>query len=314
MRAVRVKDGKGNADALFIYESEPDPVPGPGQVLVKIKAFGLNRMDIMQREAKYPYALLPESGDIMGVEFSGIVGSTGPQCSSDFKAGDEVFGLAYGGAYAELIVLSENMLVHKPPSLSFETAAGIPETYFTAIQAIHLVGASRPVAKRAGAKAIFATAGTDAKCELARSLGADFAINYRSQDFAEVVTQETGGRGVELIVDLVGRDYWDRNIESLSMDSRIVLVALMSGGVIDEFNLRKLMNKRIWVMATTLRTRSKDYQKDLRDFFVENSLPGLVDGSMRITVDRIYSWKEVSEAHKRMEANVNAGKIICVVD
>lgn len=171
------------------------------------------------------------------------------------------------------------------------------------------------VAKHSGAKTVFTTAGSDAKTELCKSLGADFACNYKQgEDFAEVVARETEGRGVDLIIDLVGHDYWDRNIASLAMDSRIVLVALMSGGVIDEFNLRKLMNKRIWVMATTLRTRSKEYQRQLRDRFVELALPGLADGSLRITVDKVYSWKQVGEAHKRMEANVNAGKIICVVD
>ncbi|ETS74675.1 hypothetical protein PFICI_13159 [Pestalotiopsis fici W106-1] len=334
MRAVRVRNGKGDADALYISENEPDPVAGPGQILVHIKAFGLNRMDIMQREDKYPYPLLPESGEFMGVEFSGVVKAIGVECRSDFKIDDAVFGLAYGSAYAEQIAVSENMLMHKPPSLDFETAAGIPETYFTAIQAVHLVGALQSgqdvivhagasgvgqaviqVAKHGGARTVFTTAGSDAKTELCKSLGANFACNYRKdEDFAQVVGRETKGRGVDLIIDLVGHDYWDRNIASLAMDSKIVLVALMSGGVIDEFNLRKLMNKRIWVMATTLRTRSKEYQKQLRDRFVELALPGLADGTMRITVDKVYSWKQVGEAHKRMEANVNAGKIICVVD
>ncbi|KAK9425587.1 putative Enoyl reductase (ER) domain-containing protein [Seiridium unicorne] len=305
MRAVRVKNGKRDADALYIHDNEPDPAAGPGQLLVTIKAFGLNRMDIMQREDKYPYPLLTDSGDIMGVEFSGIVCKIGHKCKGDFKVGDEVFGLAYGSA-----------------------------TYFTAIQAVHLVGGLEPgqdvivhagasgagqaviqVAKHGGAKRIFTTAGTDAKTKLCKSLGADFACNYKTgEDFAKVVARETDGRGVDLIIDLLGRDYWDRNIASLAMDSRIVLVALMSGGAIDEFNLRKLMNKRIWVMATTLRTRSKEYQRELRDRFVDLALPGLADGSMRITVDKVFSWKQVGEAHKRMEANVNAGKLICVVD
>jgi NADPH:quinone reductase-like Zn-dependent oxidoreductase len=171
------------------------------------------------------------------------------------------------------------------------------------------------VAKHGGARRVFTTAGTDAKVELCKSLGADFACNYKKgDDFSEVVAAQTDGRGVDLIIDLVGHDYWDRNIASLAMDSRIVLVAIMSGGVIDNFNLRKLMNKRIWVMATTLRTRSREYQRNLRDLFVELALPGLTDGSLGITVDKIFSWKEVAVAHKRMEANANAGKLICVID
>ncbi|KAF3765598.1 quinone oxidoreductase putative [Cryphonectria parasitica EP155] len=333
MKAIRVKNGKGDADALYVGEA-PDPTPGPRDVLIVVKAFGLNRMDIMQREAKYPYALLPESGDIMGVEFSGVVKEIGAECTSDFKVGDRVFGLAYGGAYAELIAVSEGMLMHMPPATSFQVASGIPETFFTAIQAVHLVGSLQPgqtvlvhagasgvgqaviqIAKAAGAKTIFTTAGTDDKCNLCRSLGADFAVNYKTgeEDFADTIARETGGKGVNLIVDLVGRDYWDRNVASAAMDSRIVLVALLSGGVVDNFNLRQLMNKRIWVQATTLRTRNKEYQQHLRDVFTTVALPELAKGIMKITVDKVFRWTDIAKAHKRMESNVNAGKIICVI-
>lgn len=207
------------------------------------------------------------------------------------------------------------------------------ETYFTAIQAIHLVGDLQPgqsvlihagasgvgqaaiqVARQGGASKIFTTAGSDEKCSLCKSLGADFAINYRSQDFAEVIAKETGGKGIDLIIDLVGRDYWHRNTASAAMDSKIVLVAAMSGSMIDDFNLRALLNKRIWVLATTLRTRDADYQGRLRDKFVELAMDHLEKGKMKITVDKVFPWTQISEAHKRMEANINAGKIICVVD
>ncbi|KUJ06690.1 quinone oxidoreductase putative [Mollisia scopiformis] len=333
MKAIGVKGGGGNADALFIDDNVPDPVVRPNDVLVQIKAFGLNRMDIMQREAKYPYPLLPESGTIMGVEFSGVVEAKGNACNLDFKPGDRVFGLAYGGAYAQKISVSEKILMHMPHSLSFEIAAGIPETYFTAIQAIHLVGDLQPgqsvlihagasgvgqaaiqVARQGGASKVFSTAGSDEKCSLCKSLGADIAINYRSQDFAEVIAEETGGKGVDLIIDLVGRDYWHRNTASAAMDSKIVLVAAMSGSLIEDFNLRALLNKRIWVLATTLRTRNADYQGKLRDKFVELAMDHLASGKMKITVDKIYPWTEIAEAHRRMEANINAGKIICLID
>lgn len=225
-----------------------------------------NRMDIMQREDRYPYPLLPESGKIMGVEFSGVVDAIGPQCQRDFKSGDEVFGLAYGGAYAQKIAVCEKMLMHKPSNLSFEEAAGIPETFFTAIQAVHLVGNLQPgqtvlihagasgvgqsaiqVAKLGKAAQIFTTAGTNEKCELCKSLGATIAINYKEKDFAEVISSATDGRGVDLIIDLVGRDYWDRNTATAAMDSRIVLVAALSGSHVEKFDLRALLNKRLWV-------------------------------------------------------------------
>ena len=333
MRAPGIRDGKGSADALFIEYGVPDPHPEKDQIIIRIKAFGLNRMDIMQREGRYPYNLLPESGNIMGVEFSGLIEQLGPDCIGDIKVGHEAFGLAYGGAYAEKICVSESMLMLMPSNLSFEEAAGVPETFFTAIQAVHLVGDMQPgqtvlihagasgvgqsaiqVAKVAGASKIFTTAGTDEKCELCKSLEAGFAINYRTSDFVEVIQEVTNGRGVDFIVDLVGRDYWHKNIRVAAMDSRIVIVALMSGSQIDNFNMRDLLNKRICLMTTTLRTRNAEYQRRLRDSFVEKMMPHLASGKVKAVVDKVYDWTEVSNAHKRMESNVNTGKIICVVN
>ncbi|KFZ24333.1 hypothetical protein V502_01195 [Pseudogymnoascus sp. VKM F-4520 (FW-2644)] len=333
MKAVGIKNGRGNADAFFIEDNVPDPIASSGRILVAIKAFGLNRMDIMQREDKYPYPLLPESGKILGVEFSGLVEEVGPNCTSNFKVGDKVFGLAYGGAYAQKISVSETMIMHIPDTMSFETAAGIPETYFTAIQAIHLVGGLEPgqsvlihagasgvgqaaiqVAKLGGASKVIVTAGTDAKCDLCRSLGADVAVNYRTEKFADVVERETAGAGVNLIIDLVGQNYWHANTASAAKEGKIVLVAAMSGSIIDGFDLRALLNKRLWVLATTLRTRDYTYQGKLRDKFVDVALENLGTGRMRITVDKVFPWSEIAEAHKRMEANTNAGKLICVVE
>ncbi|KFY69255.1 hypothetical protein V496_00389 [Pseudogymnoascus sp. VKM F-4515 (FW-2607)] len=333
MKAIGIKNGRGNADAFFIEDNVPDPIASSGRILVAIKAFGLNRMDIMQREDKYPYPLLPESGKILGVEFSGLVEKVGPNCTSNFKVGNKVFGLAYGGAYAEKISVSETMIMHIPDTMSFETAAGIPETYFTAIQAIHLVGGLEPgqsvlvhagasgvgqaaiqVAKLGGASKVIVTAGTDAKCDLCRSLGADVAINYHTENFADVVERETGGAGINLIIDLVGQNYWHANTASAAKEGKIVLVAAMSGSIIDSFDLRALLNKRLWVLATTLRTRDSTYQGKLRDKFVDVALDNLRTGRMRITVDKVFPWGNIAEAHKRMEANTNAGKLICVVE
>ncbi|KAI1490523.1 hypothetical protein F5X96DRAFT_694500 [Biscogniauxia mediterranea] len=324
MRAIGIEGGKGDADKLFIQDDIPDPVASDDRVVVRIRAFGLNRMDIMQREDRYPYPLLPESGKILGVEFSGIVEAMGPSCKGGFRIGERVFGLAYGGAYAEKISVSENMLVHIPEGMSYERAAGIPETYFTALQAIHLVGGLEPgqsvlihagasgvgqaaiqLARFGGASKIFTTAGTDAKCELCKSLGATFAINYRTgEDFAKVIERETQGKGVNLIIDLVGQEYWHR----------IVLVAAMSGSIIEGFNLRALLNKRLWVLATTLRTRDADYQGKLRDIFVAKALRHLAKGTMKVTIDEVFPWSQVAAAHKKMESNANAGKLICTVE
>lgn len=139
-------------------------------------------------------------------------------------------------------------------------------------------------------------------------------VNYRTQDFSQIIEKDTGGRGVDLIIDLVGREYWHKNIASAAMDSTIVIVAAMSGSKIDNFNLRDLMNKRIWLLTTTLRTRDSMYQRRLRDKFIELALDPLARGQIKITLDKVYSWHQISDAHKRMEANINAGKIICTID
>jgi NADPH:quinone reductase-like Zn-dependent oxidoreductase len=167
----------------------------------------------------------------------------------------------------------------------------------------------------AGANKIFTTAGTPEKCELVKCLGADFAINYRAgEDFAEVVARETDGQGVDLIVDLIGTDYWERNVKSAAVDSRIVIIALMSGSKIPSFDMRPLLTKRAWICTTTLRLRQPEYQVKVKEFFVKNILPALAERKIKTVVDRVYSWSQIGEAHERMEANQNAGKIICTVD
>lgn len=171
------------------------------------------------------------------------------------------------------------------------------------------------VARLAGANKIFTTAGTPAKCELVKSLGADFAINYRAgETFADVVARETDGQGVDLIVDLVGADYWAGNVASAAVDSRIVIIAMMSGGKIPDFDMRPLLTKRVWICTTTLRVRSVEYQAGVKDFFEKSILPALAEKKIKTVIDKVFSWKQIGEAHERMENNVSAGKIICVID
>jgi NADPH:quinone reductase-like Zn-dependent oxidoreductase len=171
------------------------------------------------------------------------------------------------------------------------------------------------LARLGNANKIFTTAGSDEKCELCRSLGADFAINYKSsEDFADVVARETNGQGVDLIVDLVGADYWHRNVASAAYDSRIVIIAMLSGSKFPGFDMRPLQTRRIWICTTTLRTRRVEYQVQVRNVFVEKVLPALKGRKIRSVIDKVYPWNEVSEAHKRLESNANAGKLICTVD
>ncbi|KAK3351464.1 hypothetical protein B0H65DRAFT_121007 [Neurospora tetraspora] len=333
MKAVDIKNGKGPADNLFINPDTPLPQAQPGQALVKVKAFGLNRMDLIQREGHYP--LPPQAPSTLGVEFSGVIDSFGEGGDhGDFQVGDEVFGLAYGGAYAEYIAVSSKMLLHKPAHLSFEQAAGVPETWITATQALHFVlggigeqgktilwhaGASGvsiagiQLSKLAGAKQIFATAGTADKCKfIENELGATAAINYKEQDWVEEIMKKTDGKGVDLIVDFIGASYFQKNLDVVARDGRICMLGLMGGAVADKVDISKLLYKRARVEGSTLRSRDENYQRQLRDKLSEY-LPKFESGDLKIFIDTVLPLEEIVKAHKQLEANTTMGKIICTV-
>ncbi|KAK4109396.1 quinone oxidoreductase putative [Canariomyces notabilis] len=330
MRAVEIKGGKGPADALFINDATPKPQPGNGQALVKVKAFGLNRMDLIQREGNYPVP--PQAPSTLGVEFSGTIESFGPGDHGSFRLGDEVFGLAYGGAYAEYIAVSTKMLLHKPAHLSFEQAAGVPETWITATQALHLVlgitrgksilwhaGASGvsiagiQLSRQAGASAIFATAGTAEKCAFVeRELGATAAFNYKEQDWVQEILKKTDGKGVDLIVDFVGGSYFQKNLDVVARDGRICILGLMGGSVADKVDVGKLLYKRARVEGSTLRSRDEEYQGKLRDR-LEEYLPKFDSGELKILIDTVLPWEEIVQAHKLLEQNKTTGKIVSTI-
>ncbi|KPM34312.1 hypothetical protein AK830_g12261 [Neonectria ditissima] len=330
MKAVDIRGGKGERDALFINDETPRPSPADGQALVRVKAFGINRMDIIQRRGFYP--LPPQAPATLGVEFSGVIESLGSGDHGGFKEGTEVFGLAYGGAYAEYIAISTKMLLHKPKAMSFETCAGIPETWITATQALHLVlgfargksilwhaGASGvsiagiQLSRVAGASEVYATAGTDEKCDFITSkLGATAAINYKTHDWAEEIKRLTGGRGVDFIVDFVGGNYFQQNLTAAARDARVVLLGTLSGGQVPNADISQILFKRIRIEGSTLRSRDEDYQGKLRDR-LEEYLPDFESGKLKIFVDKVLPWGEIQEAHKHMEEAKNMGKIICTI-
>ncbi|KAG6377191.1 putative quinone oxidoreductase [Boletus reticuloceps] len=220
MRAVLIKDGKGPIENLYVGLIER-PVPKESEVLVKITAFGLNRMDLAQREGMYPPP--PGTSHILGVEFSGIVHQLGPGVTK-WSQGDEVYGLVGGGAYAEYVVCNHGLLIKKPATLSWVEAASIPENYITGVAAIQ-------IARVLGAHTVTATASTRDKLEWLLSIpnGATHAVNYTSDNFAEHVKQTTNGKGVDVIIDFVGRTHWEKNIDSLAIDGRMILLAFLSG-------------------------------------------------------------------------------------
>ncbi|KAL0939796.1 zinc-binding dehydrogenase [Colletotrichum truncatum] len=330
MRAIDIKGGRGPKENLFINADTPKPTPSEGEVLVKIKAFGINRMDQIQRLGDYP--LPPQAPKTLGVEFSGKIESFGPGDRGTFKEDDEVFGLAYGGAYAEYIAVNHKMLLHKPADLTWEQAAGIPETWITATQALFIVGeffagksvlwhagassvsvAGIQLAKDAGASAIYATAGSQAKCDfVVRDLGATAAFNYKTEDWAERIKEATGGKGVDIIVDFIGGGYFQKNLDVAARDARIVVLGLLGGGRIEGADIDQLLYKRIRMEGSTLRSRDVEYQGRLRDR-LEEYIPRFKMGKLKVVIDTVLPWEEIQKAHGMLEDNANSGKIICTI-
>lgn len=328
-----IKGGKGPIENLFINDKTPKPTPSDTQVLVKVKCFGLNRMDLLQREGHYP--LPPQAPTTMGVEFSGTVESLGASAGHGFKEGDEVFGLAYGGAYAQYIAVSTRMLVHKPRELSWEECAGIPETWITATQAMYLVGGFEPgksilwhaaassvsiagiqLSAHEGASAVYGTARQDSKCEfVVKKLGATAAFNASTGDWAKEVLEATGGKGVDIIVDFVGANYFAANLEAVARDGCIVnLATLGTSEISPKTDFGNFVRKRLRFEGSGLRSRDEKYQGKLRDLLVEHSMPKFVDKTFTVHIEKVFPWTEIQDAHRLMASNKTMGKIICKVD
>ncbi|KAF9012813.1 quinone oxidoreductase [Hymenopellis radicata] len=336
MRAILVKDSKGPAENLFMGEM-PMPIAGSGQVVVKIKAFGLNRMDIMEREGQYP--LPPNAPGILGVEFSGHVAEKGPNTSDAWIIGDEVMGLAVGGAYAEYIAVEQSHLMRKPAHLDWVEAASIPEVFLTAYQGVVVYGelkkgesvlihaaatgvgmAAIQMARVLGAKNVIATASTKEKLDFLLNMpnGATHAVNYRTEDFAAEVKKITEGKGVDVILDFVGRTHWEKNIASLAVDGRMTMFAFLSGHILPgNVDLSPLLIKRLRIQGSTLRTRSIEYQTDLitrfKNDFVEQITGKDGAGPIRTFVYKVYNWRDIKDAHIEIEANKNIGKIVAEI-
>ncbi|OBZ71444.1 Quinone oxidoreductase PIG3 [Grifola frondosa] len=304
LRKIKLVSARHGTNARY-----SQALPGPGQVLVKIKAFGLNRMDIMQREGRY--ALPPGASPILGVEFSGHVAEVG-EGVTEWKEGDEVLGLAAGGAYAEYIVAPHKNLLRRPANLSWEEAAGIPENFLTAFQALVVLAevkngddvlihagasgvgiAAIQLARLYGANTVTATASTAEKLEwlLAQPQGATHAVNYKTQDFAAEVKRTTHGRGVDVIIDFVGQSHWHKNIDALAVDGRMTMLALLSGAEVASADLIARFGREVL-----------------------GSITGCGGaGPLKVFIHKVYPWKEIQDAHREMEANKNSGKIIAVV-
>lgn len=325
MRTVVVTK-EGEPEHMTIGEV-PTPEPGADEVLVKVHATALNRADTFQRRGHYP----PPDGasEILGLEMAGVVADTGPGVV-DWHEGDRVFGLLAGGGYAEYTVIHKDLLMTIPPGMSMQEAAAVPEVFLTAYQALHWLGgikrdhdvlihaggsgvgtAAIQLTREAGAHP-YITASAP-KHDLCRELGAEATIDYKSEDFAVRIAEITEQKGVDIIVDFIGAPYFHQNVTALAMDGRIIQLATLGGSTVEEVSLRDLMAKRAQLLASTLRSRSLDYKVQLTQDFASDVLPQFVDGQLEPVIDSTYDWTEVVEAHRRMENNENAGKIVLQV-
>ncbi|MGE3073002.1 MAG: NAD(P)H-quinone oxidoreductase [Dehalococcoidia bacterium] len=327
MKAV-VITRPGGPEVLSLQDV-PEPVPGPEDLLVRVHTTALNRADILQRQGSYPQPGPKPAYDIPGMEYAGEVVATGDRVES-FAVGDRVMGLLAGGGYAEQVVTHFRLAMKVPANLAWAEAGAIPEVYITAHDAllqcglvsgetvlIHAAGsgvgvAAIQIAKAMGASLVIGTAGSAEKLARAAALGLDVGVNYHEQDFAEEVLKATGGRGVDVILDVIGADYWERNMRSLALKGRMILVGLM-GGNSTSANIGVLLQKRASVRGTTLRARPLEEKAAATRAFEKSVLPHIANGRVKVIVDRTFPLAEAAVAQEYMGANQNFGKVVLKV-
>jgi NADPH2:quinone reductase len=316
----------GGPEAL-VPERRDVPVPGKGEILVRIAAAGVNRPDVMQRKGLYP----PPKGasDIPGLEIAGEVAALGPDAKR-WAIGDKVMALVTGGGYAEYCLAHEGHALPVPEGLSMAEAAAVPETFFTVWHNIFQRGGlksgetllvhggtsgigtvSIQLAKAFGAMVI-TTAGSDEKCEACRKLGADVAINYKTEDFVAVTKDKTAGRGANVILDMIGGDYIERNYEAAAVEGRIVQIAFQ-GSAKATVNFMRIMLKRLHHTGSTLRSRSVEDKNAIATEISAKLVPLLAAGKVKPIMDSTFALTDAAKAHARMESSAHIGKIVLTV-
>lgn len=325
MRAV-VAPEPGGPEALRVVERD-DPVPGPDDLLVAVRATAVNRADVLQRRGLYP----PPEGatDVLGLEVAGEVAAVGAAVSG-WALGDRVCAIVAGGGYADKALVPAPTALPVPDGMDLAEAAAIPEAFATAYDNLLVRGRLRrgetalihggssgvgtaavQLAARAGAR-VLVTASSDAKIAACRDLGADAGIDYQRSDFTDEAKRLTDGRGVDVILDIVGGPYLDRNLRALATEGRLVVIGAM-GGAKAELDVGRLLRRRLTVTASTLRARSVEEKATLMRSLRDQVWPGFADGSLRPVIDRALPLERVAEAHERMESSAHIGKIVLTV-
>lgn len=327
MKAVVIT--KAGGPEVLQMQEVPDPVTGPEDLLVRVHATALNRADLLQRQGGYPQPGPNPAFEIPGLEYAGEVIATGGRVEG-FAAGDRVMGLLAGGGYAEQVVTHFRLAMKVPGNLSWHEAGATPEVYITAHDAlrqcglvsgetvlIHAAGsgvgvAAIQIAKAMGASLVIGTAGSAEKIDQAKALGMDVGVNYREQDFADEVLKATGGRGADVILDVIGADYWERNMRAIALKGRMVLVGMM-GGAGTGVSIGALLGKRASVRGTTLRARPLEEKAEATRAFEKSVVPHIASGRVKVVVDRVFPLAEAAAAHEYMAANQNFGKVVLAV-
>lgn len=313
----------GGPEAL-VPEQRPVPKPGRNEILIKVAAAGVNRPDVAQRTGNYPPP--PGASDIPGLEIAGEVAAIG-EGAAHFKLGDRVMALVPGGGYAEYCTAHETHALPVPASVSINEAGAIPETFFTVWHNVFERGRLAPgetllihggssgigttaiqLAKAFGAKVII-TAGSKEKCDACLKLGADHAIDYKTEDFVARTKAATGGAGANVILDMVGGDYIERNYEAAAVEGRIVQIAFL-GAPKATVNFTRIMLKRLTHTGSTLRARAIEDKAAIASALAAKVLPLLRDGKVKPLMDSVYPLAKASEAHARMESSHHIGKIV----
>jgi putative PIG3 family NAD(P)H quinone oxidoreductase len=318
-----VVDRPGDESALRLAEL-PDPEPGPGDLLIRVAATAVNRADLLQRRGLYPPP--PGASETLGLECAGVVAGLGPGVIG-WRPGDRVMALLAGGGYAQLAAVPAACALPVPERLTLAEAAAVPEVFLTVALSVFRLGglpdggallvhgggsgvgtAAIQMAKTARATVIV-TAGSEEKCRRCLALGADRAVDYRTDDFVAAAREATGGRGVDVVLDPVGAPYLERNLAALATGGRLVVIATMGGGRA-ELDLTALLRRRLTVVGTTLRARPLDEKAALVAHFATRFLPLLADGRLNPVVDRVLPIAEVAEAHRVVAASEHFGKVV----
>jgi NADPH:quinone reductase len=325
MQAVEIS-AFGAPDVLRLCE-RPQPVAGAGEVLIRVRASGINRPDVLQRSGAYPPP--PGASDLPGLEVAGVIesGDAEAMAEAGFRIGDRVCALVAGGGYAEFAVAPVGQCLPVPEGLDDVAAASLPETFFTvwsnvfdrarlqAGETLLVQGGSSGIgvtaiqlAKALGARVIV-TAGSDEKCEACLALGADHAINYKTQDFSAEAMRLTEGRGVDVVLDMVAGAYVAREVECMAEDGRIVIIAVQ-GGVKAEFNAGLVLRRRLVITGSTLRPRPVAFKSAIACSLRERVWPLLSQGLIKPVIHRVLDASRAAEAHALMESNQHIGKIV----